>query len=117
MSHVDTGNKEMGKIYEGICLFQGFTYRLQYSVSETCQEMPALHDIDSHMDDMDAQDDPESEKESKPITPDKDVVKFTLENEEFSMTLDENGPLKTFIDNFKQKYNISVEPNDIAIFV
>ena len=34
-----------------------------------------------------------------------------------SIKLDENSPLKTFIDNFKQKYNISVEPNDIAIFV
>ena len=79
--------------------------------------MPALHDIDIHMDDLDAQDDPESEKESKPITPAKDVVTFPLEHEKLSMTLDENGPLKTFIDNFKQKYNISVEPNDIAIFV
>ena len=34
-----------------------------------------------------------------------------------SIKLDENSPLETFIDNFKLKYNISVEQNDIAIFV
>ena len=75
--------------------------------------MPIFHDDDSHMDDLDGQ----GEKESKLNTPDKNVDKSTVENQELSITLDENGPLKTFIDNFKQKYNISVEPNDIAIFV
>ena len=29
----------------------------------------------------------------------------------------ENTPLKNFMESLKQKYNILVEPNDIAIFV
>ena len=45
---------------------------------------------------------------------DNDDMEQNLEN---TKSVDENGPLKKFIDNFKQKYNIQVEPNDIAIFV
>ena len=52
-----------------------------------------------------------SEKElDKPNEPDR--AKVTMER-----MSSKESPLKTFIDNFKQKYNISVEQNDIAIFV
>ena len=66
----------------------------------------------------------EIQKESTLVIFEKEVNKAAMENnhddpnlEIVSVKLDENSPLKTFIDNFKQKYNISVEPNDIAIFV
>ena len=69
-------------------------------------------------------DDLEIQKESTLVISEKEVKRPSMENnldksdlETVSIELDENSPLKTFIDNFKQKYNISVEPNDIAIFV
>ena len=65
----------------------------------------------------------EIQKESTLVISEKEVNKSALENnldkpniEMVSIKLDENSPLKTFIDNFKQKYNISVEPNYITIF-
>ena len=66
----------------------------------------------------------EIQKESTVVIFEKEVNKPAMQInhddpklEIVSIKLDENSPLETFIDNFKLKYNISVEPNDIAIFV
>ena len=59
-------------------------------------------------------------KEATVVIYDTDVDKPVLEDNLTSANhdqLDENGPVQTFIDDFKQKYNILVEPNEIAIFV
>ena len=59
-------------------------------------------------------------KEATVVIYDTDVDKPVLEDNLTSAShdqLEENGPLQTFIDDFKQKYNILVEPNEIAIFV
>ena len=56
-----------------------------------------------------------SEKESDEDPEETEWAKVNMER--VSNELDGENPLKTFIDSFKQKYNISVEQNDIAIFV
>ena len=54
-----------------------------------------------------------SEKESDEDPEEEDGSKMNL----ISSKLSSETPLKTFIDSFKETYNISVGPNDIAIFV
>ena len=59
-------------------------------------------------------------KETTVVIYNTDVDKPVLEDNRNSANydqLDENGPLQTFIDDFKQKYNILDEPHEIAIFV
>ena len=56
-----------------------------------------------------------SEKECDKSSNDKEKAKANLKR--VSIRLENESPLKTFIENFKQKHNISVEPNDFAIFV
>jgi hypothetical protein len=56
-----------------------------------------------------------SEKECDKSSNDKEKAKVNLKS--LSSRLENESPLNTFIENFKQKHNISVEPNDFAIFV
>ena len=44
-----------------------------------------------------------------------EMAKVNLER--VSSRLDMESPLKMMIDSFKLKYNITVEPNDSAVFV
>ena len=49
---------------------------------------------------------------------DPDEWEMAKENlERVSSRLDMESPLKMMIDSFKLKYNITVEPNDSAVFV
>ena len=43
------------------------------------------------------------------------AAKMNLER--VSNRLERESPLKTLIESFKMKYNISIEPNGVAIFV
>ena len=56
-----------------------------------------------------------SEIESDEDPDEWEMAKVNLER--VSSRLDRESPLKMMIDSFKLKYNISVEPNDVAIFV
>ena len=44
-----------------------------------------------------------------------EMAKVNLER--VSSRLDMESPLKMMIDSFKLKYNITVKPNDVAVFV
>ena len=49
---------------------------------------------------------------------DEDEWEMAKENwERVSSRLDMESPLKMMIDSFNLKYNITVEPNDSAVFV
>ena len=49
---------------------------------------------------------------------DEDEWEMAKENlERVSSRLDMESPLKMMIDSFKLKYNITVKPNDVAVFV
>ena len=49
---------------------------------------------------------------------DEDEWEMAKENlERVSSRLDMESPLKMMIDSFKLKYNITVQPNDSAVFV
>ena len=89
-------------------------------MTETFSEVDTAHD------DLDSQEEialirdtthVSSEKDSDESSDENNMAVVTLEMEKVSSRLDQEGPLRTFIDCFKQKYNISVDPNDIAIFV
>ena len=103
--------------FETVSLYQ--TY-FCFSLCQLKQLSPEIQSYDNNGPYIDH----DIQKESTLVISEKEVNKSALENnldkpniEMVSIKLDENSPLKPFIDNFKQKYNISVEPNDIAIFV
>ena len=56
-----------------------------------------------------------SEMESDDDPDETERAKVNLER--VSSRLDRESPLKMLIDSFKLKYNISVQPTDVAIFV
>ena len=85
-----------------------------------CYDMHTFNGADLPCNKMDLHESVEVIKEATVVIYDTDVDKPVLEDNRNSANhdqLDENGPLQTFIDDFKQKYNILVEPNEIAIFV
>ena len=82
--------------------------------------MHTINGADLPTNKMDPNENIEGVNECNILKSNTDVDKSVLEDNLTSANhdeLDKNGPLQTFIEDFKQKYNILVEPNDIAIFV
>ena len=79
--------------------------------------MQTLSEGDFFKDEHDSEEDIAIMTESVLVLSDKESDEDPKEKERAKSKLNSESPLKTFIDRFKEKYNIAVEPNDIAIFV